>query len=215
MGPLASHSLSEAEIARRLNERMQPEWAQTISQANNRDIDNALTELYSPLRPAAVLVPLLRIEEQWHLLFTRRAETLQNHKGQVAFPGGAAEPGDDSLEGTALRETFEEIGLPAEAVHLLGRLSSRPTISHFIVTPVVGHIQWPYTFHLSFHEVNRVFTIPLDWLADPANREERRRSLPNGMDVDVIYFQTYDGELLWGATARITLDLLHALHLIA
>jgi hypothetical protein len=96
----------------------------------------------------------------------------------------------------------------------LGRLSARATVSSFLITPVVGRVRWPNAFHISPQEVSRVFTIPLDWLAEPANREERPRTFPNGRNENVIYYQTYDGEVLWGATARITLDLLKALHLI-
>jgi 8-oxo-dGTP pyrophosphatase MutT (NUDIX family) len=166
------------------------------------------------LRQAAVLAPLVWFNHQWSLLFTRRTETVNNHKGQVSFPGGAAEPEDRSPEDTALREAYEEIGLRPEDVLVYGRLASRPTVSSFLVTPVVGRVRWPVELYISPHEVGRVFTIPLDWLADPANREERPRTLPTGRTIDVIYYQIYDDELLWGATARITLDLLKALHLV-
>ncbi len=173
------------------------------------DFDSAIL---AHLRPAAVLVPLLLMEDQWHLLFTRRTETVNSHKGQVSFPGGAGDPGDVSPEETALREAFEEIGLRPEDVRVYGRLASRPTVSSFMVTPVVGRVRWPNVFQVSPHEVSRVFTIPLDWLADPVNWEERPRTVP-GFSGTVIYYQTYDGEILWGATARITLDLLRTLRL--
>lgn len=163
------------------------------------------------IRPAAVLVPLLWKDDQWHLLLTRRTELLQNHKGQVAFPGGATEPGDATPEATALREAYEEIGLKPEDVILYGRLVSRPTVTNFVVTPVVGKIRWPNEFVLSPQEVSRIFTIPLEWLADPAHREERPRAFPDGYHENVIYYQPYGGEILWGISARITLDLLHAL----
>ena len=175
--------------------------------------DQALNAQYPGLRPAAVLVPLLRMEDHWSLLFTRRTETVNSHKGQVSFPGGAADPGDPSPEATALREAYEEIGLFPENVRLFGRLLSRPTISRFLITPVVGKLGWPGDFHLSPHEVSRLFTIPLGWLSDPANHEERPRTTPGGYYENVIYYQPYDGEILWGITARITLDLLAALHL--
>ncbi len=168
---------------------------------------------YPSLRPAAVLVPLLFMDNQWSLLFTRRTETVNSHKGQVSFPGGAADEGDSSPEATALREAYEEIGLPPEHVRILGRLHSRPTISSFLITPVVGRVHLPGDFRISPDEVSRVFTIPLDWLADPANHEERPRTTPVGYYENIIYFQPYDGEILWGITARITLDLLEVLRL--
>lgn len=174
----------------------------------------ALAVQYASLRPAAVMVPLLWQDDHWRLLLTRRTETVQNHKGQVSFPGGAAEPGDESAEATALREAYEEIALRPEDVRILGRLPARPTISSFLVTPVVARIPWPYTFHLSPSEVSRVFTVPLAWLAEAANREERPNTNPASVYKRVIYFQPFEGETLWGASAYITLDLLRVLGLL-
>ncbi len=164
-------------------------------------------------RPAAVLVPLVREEGGWSLLFTRRAETLNNHKGQVSFPGGAVDSEDSSPEETALREAHEEIGLLPGDVHLVGRLGYLQTVSNYLITPVVGQIRWPYQFRVSVREVSRVFTIPLDWLADSDNREERPWIFPDGRTENIIYFRPFDGEILWGASARITVELLKVLHL--
>jgi 8-oxo-dGTP pyrophosphatase MutT (NUDIX family) len=174
---------------------------------------DALTKANIHLRPAAVLIPLCRQDENWCLLLTRRTDTVHSHKGQVSFPGGAAEPQDTSPEETALREAQEEIGLIGEDVQVLGRLATRPTISNFLVTPVVARISWPASFRLSPDEVSRVFTIPLDWLANGAHWEERPRSTPNGYFEHVIFYQPYDSEVLWGASARITHDLLRVLGL--
>jgi 8-oxo-dGTP pyrophosphatase MutT (NUDIX family) len=165
-------------------------------------------------RPAAVLIPLLRKENAWHVLFTRRTDTLPEHSGQVAFPGGRSEPGDLNAEGTALREASEEIGLKPTDVKILGRLNEFITITNYRVTPVVGLIPWPFSLQLEKREVSRVFTIPLDWLADPANREEQLRPLPPPYaPVMVIYFHPYDNEILWGASARFTVTLLKILSL--
>lgn len=164
-------------------------------------------------RPAAVLVPLIREDGRWSLLFTRRAETLANHKGQVSFPGGAVDPQDSSPEDTALREAHEEIGLLPGDVRILGRLNYMQTVSNFLITPVVGQIRWPYHFRVSPLEVSRVFTIPMDWLADVGNREERPRVFPDGHAENIIYFKQYDGEILWGASARITVELLRILRI--
>jgi len=165
-------------------------------------------------RSAAVLIPLLRKENVWHVLFTRRTDTLPEHSGQVAFPGGRAEPGDLNPEDTALREAREEIGLKPTDVQVLGRLNDFITITNYRVTPIVGMIPWPFSLHLEKQEVSRVFTIPLDWLADPANREEQLRPLPPPYPpVTVIYFHPYDNEILWGASARFTVTLLKILSL--
>ena len=172
------------------------------------------TYLSGPPRPAAVLIPFLMKEDGWHLLFTRRTTDLQEHSGQVAFPGGRMDPLDDSPYATALREAQEEIGLAPQDVQVLGRLSDYLTITNYLVTPVVGVIPWPYTFHLSPHEVSRVFSIPLAWLAEPAHHEIRQRNIPGWeKPIPVVYFQPYDSEVLWGASARFTLGLLEVLNL--
>lgn len=159
-------------------------------------------------RPAAVLIPLTYTDGDWHLLFTRRADTVEHHKGQVSFPGGAADPEDNSPEDTALREAEEEIGLLRGEVRVLGRLGEMLTVTNFIVTPVVGVFPWPYTFKVHTVEVGRVFTMPLSWLADQNNRMEFvRRETGRSL----IAYLPYDGELLWGATARMTVEFLRAM----
>lgn len=166
-------------------------------------------------RNAAVLIPILKQDHKWHILFTRRTSSLPEHSGQVAFPGGRADPDDNSPEITALREAQEEINLSPSDVRILGRLQEIRTISNYCVMPVVGRIPWPYEFELAQEEVSRVFTIPLEWLADLKNHEIRYRELPSPHPpVPVIYFNHYDGELLWGISAEITLIFLESLQLI-
>src|SRR6266545_4111853 len=162
------------------------------------------------LRCAAVLVPLIFHENEWHLLFTRRTDRVESHKGQVSFPGGACDEGETTPEQTALREADEEIGLNPNDVKVLGRISNMITITYFRVTPVVGVIKWPTVFRVGEHEVARVFTIPLLWLANPMNRWEFE--MP-GRNRSLIAYHPYDGELLWGATARMTVDFLKVLGL--
>lgn len=162
------------------------------------------------LKCAAVLIPLVWHDEQWHLLFTRRTDRVESHKGQVSFPGGACDEGETTPEQTALREAEEEIGLNPEEIRVLGRLTNLITITYFRVTPVVGVIKWPAVFKVGEHEVERVFTIPLAWLSNPVNRWQFE--IP-GTDRSLIAYHPYDGELLWGATARMTVDFLKALGL--
>lgn len=162
------------------------------------------------LRCAAVLIPLTLIQNEWHILYTRRTDKVESHKGQVAFPGGACDEGETTPEQTALREAHEEIGMKPGDVTVLGRLHKMITISHFEVTPVVGVVPFPYTYRIETAEVARVFTIPLRWLADRNNYWEfsmgARRSL--------IAYHPYDGDLLWGATARMTVQFLRAIQLL-
>ena len=163
-------------------------------------------------KPAAVLIPLQCIRGKWHVLFTRRNAKLLEHSGQVAFPGGRSDPEDPDPETTAIRETWEEIGIKPSDIEVLGRLPSLLTITNYLVTPIVGNIPYPYIYHPAIDEVSRIFTIPLDWLADPKNHEVRQRVLPAPFDpVSVIYFHEYDGEVLWGASARFTMSLLKIL----
>lgn len=198
-------SISEDEIIRRL--------ARTHEHPNAFSYPSEL--LADAAIPAAVLIPFLIRNSAWHILYTRRTDSLPEHSGQVAFPGGRADPGDGSPEATALRESFEEIALHAEDVKVLGSLNALPTVTNYHVTPVVGKIPWPYTFILAEEEVSKIFTIPLKWLANPNNFEIRTREVPNYYaPVEVIYFLPYEEEILWGVSAQITLNLLKALNLI-
>jgi 8-oxo-dGTP pyrophosphatase MutT (NUDIX family) len=157
---------------------------------------------------AAVLVPLLRQDGEWHLLFTRRTDKVESHKNQVSFPGGACDEGETTPEQTALREAQEEIGVDPNQVRLLGGLNTMLTITSYLVTPIVGVIPWPTVFRPAQAEVARIFTMPLTWLAERSNRWEF-----NLLDRDhsVIVYHPFDGEILWGATARMTVDFLEIL----
>jgi 8-oxo-dGTP pyrophosphatase MutT (NUDIX family) len=174
-------------------------------------------DMYSgvKLNCAAVLIPLIFWKSQWHLVFTHRTEAVEHHKGQVSFPGGGCEIGESSPEQTALREAAEEIGIKPGDVRVLGRMNDVLTITNYRVTPVVGVMPWPYDIHPEPAEVERIFTIPLLWLADPANWSEqlirpsgKTRSFP------VISYHPYEGEVLWGASARMTQNFLFVLGLL-
>jgi len=162
-------------------------------------------------RKAAVLMPLYWEGSEWHLLFTRRSEGVNDHKGQVSFPGGAVESTDLNVYKAALREAREEIGLESSDTEILGRLKNYETISHFVIAPIVAKIQWPFTINLNPDEVARVFSIPLNFLADRKNIETQVYTYPDGQTTRIFYFKPYDGELVWGITARITVRLLKVL----
>ena len=169
--------------------------------------------LNAEAREAAVLIPFCRINDAWHILYIRRANfDGDRHSGQVAFAGGKREAGDENLEFTALREAEEEVGVARQDVTVLGRLNHHHTISEFLVTPYVGEVQWPYPLSLDETEVAHAFTMPLAWLADQSNyRTEQRQHPDSKRPWPVVYYQHYEGELLWGATARITLSLIEVL----
>lgn len=162
-----------------------------------------------PSRRAAVLAPLQRRDDDWHLLLIRRATREgDHHSGQVAFPGGKVEPEDSTLTAAALREAEEEIGLPPANVQVLGQLPEYTTITNYLVTPVAGIVSSPFKPVLQSSEVSRLFSVPLGWLADPDNHERR---LWHPSRPEVIYFEDWQGETLWGATAAMTLHLLDAI----
>jgi 8-oxo-dGTP pyrophosphatase MutT (NUDIX family) len=164
---------------------------------------------------AAVLIPLVLWKDEWHLVFTRRTEAVEHHKGQVSFPGGGCDKGESTPEQTALREAEEEIGVKSKDIHLLGRLNEILTITRYRVTPVVGVIPWPYEVHPEPAEVERIFTIPLLWLSRRENWEEQIAA-PTGLlrSFLVISYHPYDGEILWGASARMTHNFLSVLGLL-
>jgi 8-oxo-dGTP pyrophosphatase MutT (NUDIX family) len=164
-------------------------------------------------REAAVLVPFLRIEDAWHILYIRRANYAgDRHSGQVAFAGGKRDDMDADLLATALREAEEEVGVAASDVDVLGYINHHHTISEFQVRPYVGVIPWPYELKLDEAEVARAFTMPLNWLAQSSNyRIEERQHPDSNRPWPIVYYDLYDGEVLWGATARMTLSLIEVL----
>ncbi|MCL4166474.1 UNVERIFIED_CONTAM: hypothetical protein GTU68_064880 [Idotea baltica] len=226
------NNLSAEEIQQRLNRQVPASYdvPSSILDKNSGDnssvdknpIDNSYNttqtsqrnaQFKKDQRKAAVLIPFLRIENSWHLLFIRRS-IIENdmHSGQVAFAGGKQEETDQSPIDTALRETHEEIGIKPDDVNVLGELNPHFTVSRFEVTPVVATVRWPYELTLQTSEVSHAFTLPLEWLADEKNYEVRYRQIPNVEEpVPVLYFKEYGGELLWGATARMTHSLIKTL----
>ncbi len=162
-------------------------------------------------RPAAVLLALYGEKDAWQLLLTRRTDTVAEHKGQVAFPGGEVDATDHTRAETALREAGEEIGLHPDDVTVLGCLLPYSTVTGWHITPVVGAIPHPYSFHVNPREIESVFAVPLAWLADPENLTEKPYSNPHdGSERPVFFFRPYAGHVIWGATAHMTLALLAA-----
>jgi 8-oxo-dGTP pyrophosphatase MutT (NUDIX family) len=162
-------------------------------------------------RPAAVLIPLYIAEGEWHVLFTLRTETVETHKGQVSFPGGRVDGDDADRTETALREAEEEIGLSRHDVRVLGQLDELLTVTQYRITPIVGIFPWPYEFSLSEHELSAVFGVPLRWLADPTNLDVQLREPMVPGPMIPVYYYYYGAYTIWGATARILLNLIDVL----
>ena len=154
------------------------------------------------LTRAAVLIPMYHKAGQWHLILTKRTETMEYHKGQISFPGGAQHEEDASPKDTALRESWEEIGLAPADVEILGELDDTATyVTRFLISPFVGAIPYPYNFKANHEEVEEVISVPLDVLLDKRNFKEETQSI-GGQSVPQ-YFYRYGDRVIWGATARI------------
>lgn len=157
------------------------------------------------LTPAAVLVPVVARPEGLTVLFTQRTAHLNDHAGQVSFPGGRCESGDDSPVFTALRETEEEIGLDRARIEVVGILPEYRTGTGFSVVPVVGLVHPPFELSLDSFEVAEVFETPLSFLLDPANHQ--RHSMEIGGVLRHYYAMPYEGYFIWGATAGMLVSL--------
>lgn len=175
-----------------------------VGQLEIRGYRPAGQESYRPRRTAAVLVPLLNLEHP-EIVLTRRADHLPQHAGQVSFPGGAAEAHDPSAVHTALREAFEEIGLPAAQTTPLGFLDRLDTISDYRVLPVVALVQPPVVWKPDLREVAEVFTVPLAFIVN-LEHYENRPIVRAGVEYSIWYLQ-YERHTIWGATAAMLLNL--------
>ena len=160
----------------------------------------------SDLVPAGVLAPLFFKGREAHLLFTQRTFTVKDHRGQISFPGGVKSPGDLNLLATALRETQEEIGLAPQGVEVLGSIKPLATVTGYWINAYVGLIPYPYEFHLNPQEVKRLILLPLAGFCEPkrwsaGDYSYKTRTIP------VCYWK-HRRTVIWGATARLLLDLL-------
>jgi 8-oxo-dGTP pyrophosphatase MutT (NUDIX family) len=151
--------------------------------------------------PAAVLIPLYMKEGDCHLLFTKRTEHLNHHRGEISFPGGACHPADTDMLQTALRETWEEVGILPEDVEILGELDDFYSIHNYLVTPYVGVFPADYPLTINRGEIERIIEVPLSHLLKPEifRAEDwswKGRTRP-------VYFYRYREDEIWGLTAAI------------
>jgi len=155
--------------------------------------------------PAAVLVPVVNRPEGLTLLLTQRSADLPDHAGQISFPGGRVEADDATLAHAALRETAEEVGLAAERIEILGQLATYETVTGYVVTPVVGWVEPPFTLAADPVEVADVFEVPLAFVLDPANQQRQFR-MQGDLRRDFWAIPWRD-RYIWGATAAMLLIL--------
>ncbi len=158
-------------------------------------------------RPAGVLVPLQYHDGRWHVILNVRSETVGEHKGEIAFPGGSLEPADADMTACALRETWEEMGVRPEDVDVLGPLDAVLTRTNFLVWPTVGLVPHPYAFALNAREVAAVIEAPVDELLDPSAARHEARIMPDGTVLKRVAYVSGEHVIL-GATAWILAQLL-------
>lgn len=159
---------------------------------------------------AAVMILLFPTKGGISTLFTVRTDSVDTHKGQISFPGGMVDPHDQDICATALRETWEELGIPMDAISVLGLLDDLAVPSQFIITPVVGCTDSLPRIFPNPSEVAEVFDVPLDELRNPTDAWSERR-LFRGEWLELWHYRHAE-HIIWGATAAIVRNLLHVLY---
>jgi 8-oxo-dGTP pyrophosphatase MutT (NUDIX family) len=195
-------------------ERLQAAWLrQRLAHppAWEPELPKDLRERFPVLRRAAVLVPIVQRPEGLTVLLTQRTAHLNNHAGQISFPGGSAEELDSSAIETALRETEEEIGLARSHVEIVGVLPDHITASSYLVTPVVGLVTPPFSLTADPNEVAEIFEVPLAFLMNGMHHQRMSFELPEGAGRRSFYAMPYERFFIWGATAGMLRNLFHLL----
>lgn len=201
-GALPSSRLTAEWLRQRFNQP--PLWTPETT-------DEQLLAAIPAYKPASVLIPLVQRESGLGLLLTHRSAHLNNHAGQISFPGGRFETDDMSSIETALREAQEEIGLDRQHVDVIGALPQYRTGTGYDVTPVVALLQPPFELTPDPVEVASIFEVPLSFLMDANNHQRRSLSLPGGKGMRTFYAMPYQQHFIWGATAGMLRNLFHLL----
>ncbi len=180
------------DIGRRSNEAAEPE--DLVQEERNEWVAGG-----KPLIPAAVLVPLVVHEDGLNVMLTKRTDHLNNHGGQISFPGGRVDDSDRDALHTALRETEEEVGLHSKDIEIIGELDEYIVGTGYLVNPIIGVIEPPFELTLHEGEVAEVFEVPLEFLITPENMKRHAREFEG---IKRHYFAiTWEEYFIWGATA--------------
>ena len=153
------------------------------------------------LTPAAVMLLLYPKDGEFCVLLNKRSDHVEHHKGEISFPGGRKDEADETLLHTALRETYEEMGIRPEDVEVLGEVDDMPTSSQFLISTTVATIPYPYLFKPNKQEVAEVLEVPISALMDEDNARDEVRITDGQLLNSPSY--AYQGHLVFGATARV------------
>ncbi|MFX0149433.1 MAG: NUDIX hydrolase [Candidatus Hodarchaeota archaeon] len=173
-----------------------------------------ILDLPEGFQRAAVMIPLIQREKEWHLIFTRRTDQVSHHKNEISFPGGRVDDQDRDLIHTAEREAYEELGL--KNIQILGLIDDIPTISKYIVTPVVGYIEDIGEIkhgQVNTPEIAYTLEASLSYLAIPDIFSVKEVPYKGDLIFKVPFFD-YRGEIIWGATGRILVNLFKKFNLL-
>ena len=164
----------------------------------------------TPLKKAAILMPLVQRKNGLHMILTQRALHLKHHAGQISFPGGKHELSDKNLAHTALRETEEEIGIKQNTIQMIGSLPSLTTITGYHITPFIGFVEAEQKIIIDQGEVKECFEVPFSFLLNPNNFSKQH--LVANKQRHFTYCCAYQQYLIWGATAQMLINLQHHLN---
>ncbi len=153
------------------------------------------------MKRSAVMILFINKQSIPHIIFTRRTEWVETHKGQISFPGGMQDEKDGDLLHTAKRETFEEIGIRSDQMRILGQLDDFFTVTNFIVTPFVGYLPDSFSYRVNEQEVARVLEVPLEVFLRSDKFEVKK--WPHKNHLYDVFFYYYEQEVIWGVTAFI------------
>jgi len=158
-------------------------------------------------KQAAVLVPIMTVDQIPAICLTERSQQVDHHKGQISFPGGMVDKTDRTIEETALRETHEEIGIPECDIEIIGKLDDVYSITGYLIHPIIAEIKTLNNLKINRQEVKNIFFIPLKWILEDKNRRMDNYLDINGMIRKVWFFSEYQGKIIWGITASILVQL--------
>jgi len=208
--------IDDADLDARLRSRLDPldfaaGWADPPPFSDFDLVPEARPATRGPLKPAAVLAPIVRRPEGFTLLLTQRTADMPTHAGQIAFPGGRIQADDDGPVAAALRETHEEVGVEPRFITPLGAIPAYETVTGYRVAPIVGYVDPGFTLRPDPREVADVFEAPLAFLMNPANHERRETEWQGGRRA--FFVMPFENRFIWGATAGMIKRLYERLYL--